>query len=125
MVRSNLSFPYKSDHSSVVQILVVFTKLDILRVHWEHKIEKQLEEQNEDIDDDEFDTKVDAAVGKAVEELCVQPLSALTNSPTPKYPYAMTSSKSPFFVYPLPFLPSIPLISETRTAVQEDNRRLG
>ena len=41
-------------------IIVVFTKLDVLRVDKENKLEKQLEQRGQDMDDDEFEAALDA-----------------------------------------------------------------
>ncbi|KAJ6512357.1 hypothetical protein DFH09DRAFT_1197268 [Mycena vulgaris] len=59
-------------------IIVVFTKLDILREKEEVKLEKALQQRGEELDDEEFDAEVDAAVDKGVQELCVKPLQALS-----------------------------------------------
>ncbi|KIJ28180.1 hypothetical protein M422DRAFT_270584 [Sphaerobolus stellatus SS14] len=75
-----------------VPIIVVFTKLDILRLRVEGKVEKQLEERGEDLDDDEFEKIIDAKMDEAVHSLCVQPFCALTASDSPKYPWVATSN---------------------------------
>ncbi|KAJ6619219.1 hypothetical protein B0H10DRAFT_2027213 [Mycena sp. CBHHK59/15] len=75
-------------------IIVVFTKLDILRVHREEKLEKELEQRGEDMDDKEFDTEIDAVVKGAVQDLCFKPLCALTSSDYPEYPWIATSTRS-------------------------------
>jgi len=81
---------------SSVPIIVVFTKLDILREDMALKFEKQLEEQGEDLNDDEFEKRLDALVVTAVNSLCIQPFCTLTKSDSPKYPCIETSSR-PFY----------------------------
>jgi hypothetical protein len=45
-----------------VPIIVVFTKLDILREHRETRLEQELELQGDDIDDDEFHARIEDIV---------------------------------------------------------------
>ncbi|KIJ35071.1 hypothetical protein M422DRAFT_782635 [Sphaerobolus stellatus SS14] len=75
-----------------VPIIMVFTKLDILRLRVESKVEKQLEERGEDLDDNEFEKIIDAKMDEAVYSLCVQPFCALTASDSPKYPWVAASN---------------------------------
>ena len=74
-----------------VPIIVVFTKLDILRETLEKKLEEDLVRKGEDMDDNAFEAKIEAGVVKAVQTLCVEPLRALTPS-GPEYPWIATSS---------------------------------
>jgi hypothetical protein len=67
---------------------VVFTKLDILRLKKEEKLEVELEQRDEDMDDKEFEAEIDTAVDEGVQELCVKPLRALS----PAYRWIATSS---------------------------------
>ena len=85
--------PYSTSsrsHSSV-PIIVIFTKLDILRETCEKKLEEDLERQDEEMDDDTFEAKIETVVDKAVQTLCVEPLHALIPSDCP-YPWIATSS---------------------------------
>ncbi|KAJ7511948.1 hypothetical protein B0H11DRAFT_720183 [Mycena galericulata] len=70
-----------------VPIVVVFTKLDILREKWVDKLEQEL---GDEMEDKEFDDAVDAAVEAQVQELCVEPLRAL--SPENTLDYIATST---------------------------------
>ncbi|KAJ6454332.1 hypothetical protein C8R45DRAFT_1082737 [Mycena sanguinolenta] len=74
-------------------IIVVFTKLDVLRVDQENKLEKQLEREGQEMDDDEFEAALDAKVTSIVQDLCVEPLYALTPSEPPKW--VATSTTDP------------------------------
>ncbi|KAJ6447859.1 hypothetical protein C8R45DRAFT_1115655 [Mycena sanguinolenta] len=74
-------------------IIVVFTKLDVLRVDQGDKLEKQLERQGQEMDDDEFEAALDAMVTSTVQDLCVKPLYALTPSESPKW--VATSTTDP------------------------------
>ncbi|KAJ6602021.1 hypothetical protein DFH09DRAFT_1302183 [Mycena vulgaris] len=71
-----------------VPIIVVFTKLDILREKKEKKLEKELEQRDEDMEDKEFEAELDTAVEEGVQELCVKPLRALS----PEYRWVATST---------------------------------
>jgi hypothetical protein len=75
-----------------VPIIVVFTKLDLLRETEEKKLEEDLEQQDEEMDDEEFEAKIEAVVDEAVQKLCVEPLRALTPSDCPEYPWIATSN---------------------------------
>ena len=76
-----------SSHSPV-PIIVIFTKLDILRETCEKKLDEDLERQDEEMDDD---AKIGTVVDKAVQTLCVEPLHALIPSDC-LYPWIATSS---------------------------------
>ena len=73
-------------------MVVVFTKLDILREHREAKLEEELKQRGEDIDDEELDAKIEPVVNEDVQNLCVKPLCALTPAGCPEYPWIATSS---------------------------------
>ncbi|KAJ6590739.1 hypothetical protein B0H10DRAFT_2092139 [Mycena sp. CBHHK59/15] len=75
-----------------VPIIVVFTKLDILREQQTEKLETQLEQRGEDMEDEEFEEKIDALVKEGVQDLCVKPLSALGPFGFPEYPWIATST---------------------------------
>jgi GTPase involved in cell partitioning and DNA repair len=87
---SSIFDDFPSNITWSVPIIVVFTKLDILREKEEVKLERELQQRDEELDDEEFDAKVDAAVDKGVQELCVKPLQALS----PDYRWITTSSGS-------------------------------
>ncbi|KAF8962885.1 hypothetical protein BDZ97DRAFT_1076814 [Flammula alnicola] len=85
--------PYFPPHfTASVPIIVVFTKLDILRETQEKILEEDLEGQGEEMDDEAFEAKVEAVVDEAVQNLCVEPLRALTPSDCPEYPWVATSN---------------------------------
>ena len=75
-----------------VPIIVVFTKLDIVRETCEKKLEEDLDRQGEDMDDDAFEAKIETVVDKAVQSLCVEPLRALMPPDCLEYPWIATSS---------------------------------
>ncbi|KDR71761.1 hypothetical protein GALMADRAFT_159184 [Galerina marginata CBS 339.88] len=75
-----------------VPIIVVFTKIDILRETQEKKLEEELERQDEEMDDEEFEAKVDTLVDEAVQRLCIEPLRTLTPSGCSDYPWIATSN---------------------------------
>ncbi|KAJ7018971.1 hypothetical protein C8F04DRAFT_1149193, partial [Mycena alexandri] len=62
-------------YCGIFPIVVVFTKLDILREKWLEKLEHEL---GEEMNDKEFDDAVDAAVEVQVQKLCVEPLRAMS-----------------------------------------------
>ncbi|KAJ7318725.1 hypothetical protein DFH08DRAFT_891821 [Mycena albidolilacea] len=66
-------------------IIVVFTKLDVLREDQGNKLEKQLEQQGQEMDDDQFEAELDTIVASAVQDLCFEPLCALMLSEPPKW----------------------------------------
>jgi len=66
-------------------IIVVFTKLDILREHRETRLERELEERGDDMDDEEFDATIEVVINEDVQNLCVKPLCALMPSDCPKW----------------------------------------
>jgi hypothetical protein len=68
-----------------VPIIVVFTKLDVLREDQGNKLEKQLERRGQEIDDDKFEAELDTIVASAVQDLCFKPLCAITLSEPPKW----------------------------------------
>jgi hypothetical protein len=68
-----------------VPIIVVFTKLDILREVQGNKLEKQLEQRGQEMDDDQFEAELDTIVALAVQDLCFKPLCALMLSEPPKW----------------------------------------
>ena len=68
----------------------MFTKLDLLHLRVEEKIEKQLEDLGEELEDDAFEERVDLEVRTAVHSRCVEPLYALTSS---DIPWVVTSSR--------------------------------
>ncbi|KAJ6454319.1 hypothetical protein C8R45DRAFT_1111948 [Mycena sanguinolenta] len=72
-------------------IIVVFTKLDVLRVDQGDKLEKELERQGQEMDDDEFEAALDTMVTSTVQVLCVKPLDALTPSEPPKWVPTLTT----------------------------------
>ncbi|KAF7360885.1 G domain-containing protein [Mycena sanguinolenta] len=74
-------------------IIVVFTKLDVLRVALESKLEKELEQRDEEMEDDEFEAALDTRVTSRVQDLCVKPLCDLTPSEPPKW--VATSTTDP------------------------------
>ncbi|KAF8146100.1 hypothetical protein K438DRAFT_1870589 [Mycena galopus ATCC 62051] len=76
------------EYQATFPIIVVFTKLDLLREREEKKLEKELEQRGEDMEDEEFEEKIDTAVDKGVQELCVKPLRALS----PGYRWIATST---------------------------------
>jgi GTP1/Obg family GTP-binding protein len=73
-----ISHNFSANITWSVPIIVVFTKLDILREKEEVKLEKALQQRDEELEDEEFDAQVDAAVDDGVQELCVKPLQALS-----------------------------------------------
>ncbi|KAJ7740165.1 hypothetical protein B0H16DRAFT_1274426, partial [Mycena metata] len=66
-------------------IIVVFTKLDVLREDLGNKLEKQLEQQGQEMDDNKFEAELDTIVASTVQDLCFKPLCALTLSEPPKW----------------------------------------
>ncbi|KAJ7225083.1 hypothetical protein C8J57DRAFT_1481857 [Mycena rebaudengoi] len=76
------------EYRVIIPIIVVFTKLDILRLKKEEKLEVELEQRDEDMDDKEFEAEIDTAVDEGVQELCVKPLRALS----PAYRWIATST---------------------------------
>ncbi|KAJ6478667.1 hypothetical protein DFH09DRAFT_430909 [Mycena vulgaris] len=76
------------EYQATFPIIVVFTKLDILREKKEKKLEKELEQRDEDMEDKEFEAELDTAVEEGVQELCVKPLRALS----PEYRWVATST---------------------------------
>ncbi|KAJ7241581.1 hypothetical protein C8J57DRAFT_1477698 [Mycena rebaudengoi] len=74
-------------------IIVVFTKLDILREDQGNKLEKHLERRGEEMDDDKFEAELDTIVASTVQDLCFKPLCALTLSEPPKW--VATSTTDP------------------------------
>ncbi|KAF8197661.1 hypothetical protein K438DRAFT_1759794 [Mycena galopus ATCC 62051] len=78
----------------VLSIIVVFTKLDVLRDHQEVKLNEELEEYGEDLDDDEFDTKIDTLVDQEMRDRCIVPLCTVLKSDLPKYPWVATSTSA-------------------------------
>jgi hypothetical protein len=76
-----------------VPIIVVFTKLDVLREDQGNKLEKRLERQGQEMDDDKFEAELDAIVASTVRDLCFKPLRALALSEPPKW--VATSSACP------------------------------
>jgi GTPase SAR1 family protein len=89
---SSICHYFPPNLAASVPIVVVFTKLDILREHRERRLEKELEQRGEDIDDQEFDAKIEAVIEEDLMNLCVNPLRALMPSDCPKYPCIATSS---------------------------------
>ncbi|KAJ7710261.1 hypothetical protein B0H14DRAFT_3021770 [Mycena olivaceomarginata] len=77
-----------------IPIIVVFTKLDVLRDHQEVKLNEELEERDEDMDDNEFDAKIDTLVDQEMQDRCIMPLCTLMESDSPKYPWVATSTDS-------------------------------
>ncbi|KAJ7640907.1 hypothetical protein B0H17DRAFT_1216470 [Mycena rosella] len=75
-----------------VPIIVVFTKLDVLREDLGNKLEKQLERRGQEINDDEFEAELDTIMASTVQDLCFKPLCALTSEP-PKW--VATSTTDP------------------------------
>ncbi|KAJ6555941.1 hypothetical protein B0H19DRAFT_1151603 [Mycena capillaripes] len=73
-------------------IIVVFTKLDVLREDLGNKLEKQLEQRGQEMDDDEFEAELDTIVGSTVQDLCFKPLCALTLSEPPKWVATSTTT---------------------------------
>lgn len=71
-----------------VPIIVVFTKLDLLREQKEVKLEKALEQRDEDMEDEDFEVEVDTAVDEEMQQLCIEPLRALSL----EYQWIATSS---------------------------------
>ncbi|KAJ7282402.1 hypothetical protein C8J57DRAFT_45050 [Mycena rebaudengoi] len=84
-------FPLHFDPT--VPIIVVFTKLDVLREDQGNKLEKQLERRGEEMDDDKFEAELDTIVASTVQDLCLKPLCALTLSEPPKW--VVTSTTDP------------------------------
>ena len=74
----SISHNFSANITWSVPIIVVFTKLDILREKEEVKLEKALLQRDQELDDEEFDAAIDAAVDEGVQELCVKPLQALS-----------------------------------------------
>ncbi|KAJ7733115.1 hypothetical protein B0H16DRAFT_1426817 [Mycena metata] len=74
-------------------IIVVFTKLDVLREDLGNKLEKQLEQQGQEMDDNKFEAELDTIVASTVQDLCFKPLCALTLSEPPKW--VATSTTDP------------------------------
>ncbi|KAJ7765639.1 hypothetical protein B0H16DRAFT_1367341 [Mycena metata] len=70
-------------------IIVVFTKLDLLREQKEGKLEKALEQQDRVMEDKEFEVALDTVVDEGVQELCVKPLCSLS----PEYQWIATSTR--------------------------------
>ncbi|KAJ7264102.1 hypothetical protein B0H12DRAFT_1230840 [Mycena haematopus] len=73
-----------TEYRGTLPIIVVFTKLDVLRTDRGDKLEKQLESRGQEMDDDEFEAELDDIVDATVQDLCVKPLCALILEP-PKW----------------------------------------
>lgn len=89
---SSIYHYFRPHFATSVPIVVVFTKLDILRERRAEKLEKELEQRGDDMDDQKFEDTIDAVVIEAVQELCVKPLCDLTPSDHQIYPWIATSS---------------------------------
>ncbi|KAJ7900831.1 hypothetical protein B0H13DRAFT_2516212 [Mycena leptocephala] len=77
------------EYQGTFPIIVVFTKLDLLREQKEGKLEKALEQQDRVMEDKEFEVELDAAVDKGMQELCIKPLRVLS----PGYQWIATSTR--------------------------------
>ncbi|KAJ7709410.1 hypothetical protein B0H16DRAFT_1703793 [Mycena metata] len=75
-------------------IIVVFTKLDVLREDLGNKLEKQLEQQGQEMDDNKFEAELDTIVASTVQDLCFRPLCALALSDPPKWVATSTTDKT-------------------------------
>ncbi|KIJ41354.1 hypothetical protein M422DRAFT_31745 [Sphaerobolus stellatus SS14] len=74
-----------------VPIIVLFTKLDILRQHRENELEQELERRDEEMEDTEFEARLDNIVDAEVEKLCIKPLHEFTRPDGLQYHWIKTS----------------------------------
>lgn len=68
-LQTHASALFVSNACRVVSIIVVFTKVDLLYLHVEDKVEKEC---GDGLDDDEFAAKVEQIVDKEIETRCRQ-----------------------------------------------------
>ncbi|KAJ7282258.1 hypothetical protein C8J57DRAFT_1172324 [Mycena rebaudengoi] len=90
---SSIYHHFPPDFDPTVPIIVVFTKLDVLREDQGNKLEKQLERRGEEMDDDKFEAELDTIVASTVQDLCFKPLCALALTEPPKW--VATSTTDP------------------------------